>query len=492
MTTRDDLLAAMASRYQGSDRVARGRILDEFAAVTGFHRKHAARLLRSGRVVDRSRPRPRRRIYDDATANALLVFWEASDRICSKRLHVMLPVLVEAMERNGHLRLENGIRARVLAMSASTIDRRLEPFREGAKRRRRAPPSAVVKQAVPIRTFTDWDDPAPGFFEADLVAHSGPSTQGRFIQTLTLTDIASGWTETAPLLFREQGLLTRVLSVMQRSLPMPFLGLDTDNDTVFMNETVQGWCAARGIAFTRSRPYRKNDQAWVEQKNGAVVRKMVGYRRYEGNDAAAMLSELYAVSRLFVNVFQPSFKLIDKIREGAKVKKRYHAPATPCQRLMADARTSDEVKSRLAALQASLDPVDLLARMRICQQRLLDLVGGASPPEDVQSDARLEDFLAGLKDAWKVGTLHTAGKPPRSYRTRADPFEASSGELDRLFEHALGRTGRDLFEQLCADNPGLYTGQHLRTFQRRQKQWRAERAHAMIFGAAEARDSIAA
>lgn len=137
-------------------------------------------------------------------------------------------------------------------MSAATIDRRLEPFREGVNRRRRAPPSAAVKATVPIRTFSDWDDPAPRFFEADLVAHSGPSAHGRFIQTLTLTDIASGWTETAPLLFREQGLLTQVLSKMQRSLPRPLLGLDTDNDTVFMNETVQGWCAAQ-ISPSRDR-----------------------------------------------------------------------------------------------------------------------------------------------------------------------------------------------------------------------------------------------
>lgn len=491
MTTRDDLLAATSGRYLEGDRFTRGRILDEFTAVTGFHRKHAARLLRAGRVVDRSIPRPDRRIYDDAMDNALVVLWEASDRVCSKRLRAMLPILVEAMERHGHVKLQQEIRAGVLAMSAATIDRRLEPFREGAKRRRRAPPSAVVKQAVPIRTFADWGDPAPGFFEADLVAHSGPSAHGRFIQTLTLTDIASGWTETAPLLFREQGLLTQVLSVMRRSLPMPFLGLDTDNDTVFMNETVQGWCAARGITFTRSRPYRKNDQAWVEQKNGAIVRKMVGYRRYEGKEAAAILSELYAVSRLFVNVFQPSFKLIEKTREGAKVTKRYDGPATPCQRLMADPRMSEDVKIRLVALQASLDPVDLLARMRTYQQRLVDLADGASPPAGAENDARLEDFLAGLKDAWKVGTLRTTSKPPRSYRTRADPFEASSSNLERLFEHALGRTSRDLFEQLCADNPGLYASKHLRTFQRRQKKWRAERANAMIFGAAAIASSAA-
>ncbi len=365
-------------------------------------------------------------------------------------------------------------------MSAATIDRRLEQFRNGAKRRRRAPPSAAVKAAVPIRTFADWDNPAPGFFEADLVAHSGPSAHGRFIQTLTLTDISSGWTETAPLLFREQGLLSQVLGVMQRALPMPLLGLDTDNDTVFMNETIQGWCAARAITFTRSRPYRKNDQAWVEQKNGAVVRKLVGYRRYEGQDAAALLGELYAAARLFVNIFQPSFKLIDKTRVGAKVTKRYSGPTTPCQRLMTDPRTSEDTKIRLAALQASLDPVDLLARMRSCQQKLIDLAGDDAPPAGAGNDARLEDFLAGLKDAWKDGRFRTATKPVRSYRTRADPFDASASDLDHLFDNALGRTARDLFDQLLVDNPGVYTVQQFRTFQRRQKQWRADRADAMI------------
>jgi len=209
---------------------------------------------------------------------------------------------------------------------------------------------------------------------------------------------------------------------------------------------------------------------------------MVGYRRYEGHDAATILGELYAVSRLFVNIFQPSFKLIEKTREGAKVTKRYHGPTTPCQRLITDPRTSEDVKERLATLQASLDPVDLLARMRTYQQRLVDLADGAGPPAAVNNDARLEDFLAGLKDAWKVGIFRTTAKPPRTYRTRADPFEASASDLEHLFENALGRTSRDLFEKLCAENPGVYTHQQLRTFQRRQKQWRAERADAMILG----------
>src|SRR5690242_12978228 len=183
--------------------------------------------------------------------------------------------------------------------------------RAGGKPRRRSPVSAAVRRSVPVRTFSDWQDPPPGFFEADLVTHSGPVASGSFAQTLVLTDIATGWTECAPLLVREQKLLTEVLTELRKLLPFPLLGFDTDNDSVFMNETVRDYCQEAGVAFTRCRPYRKNDQAWVEQKNGAVVRRMVGYRRFEGLQAAAELARLYAAMRLFVNFFQPSFKLAD-------------------------------------------------------------------------------------------------------------------------------------------------------------------------------------
>ena len=189
-----------------------------------------------------------------------------------------------------------------------------------------------------MRTFSDWEDPPPGFIEADLVAHSGPVASGSFIQTLVLTDIATGWTECAPLLVREQTVLVEVLSEVRKLLPFGLLGFDTDNDTVFMNETVRDYCQVAGIEFTRCRPYRKNDQAWVEQKNGAIVRRIVGYRRYEGLEAAAELARLYATVRLFINFFQPSFKLAGKQREGARVRKRYHPPATPAQRLLTDPR----------------------------------------------------------------------------------------------------------------------------------------------------------
>ena len=319
MATRDELVVAVAGRYARASRLERGRILDEFVAVTGLHRKHAMRLLRGGQPSQRSGPRPGRRVYDNAVREALVVIWEASDRICGKRLRPLVPILVETMERHGHVQLAPEVRARLLAMSAATMDRSLREARgqTGGRTRQRTAPSAAVRRSVPVRTFEGWDDPAPGFVEADLVAHSGPTAKGSFVQTLTLTDIATGWTECAPLLVREQRLLAEVLGEVRKLLPFPLLGFDTDNDSVFMNETVRDYCHEAGIAFTRCRPYRKNDQAWVEQKNGAVVRRIVGYRRYEGLEAAAMLARLYRSVRLYVNFFQPSFKLSDKSREGA-------------------------------------------------------------------------------------------------------------------------------------------------------------------------------
>ena len=305
----------------------------------------------------RSEAKASRRIYDEAVCEAIVVPWEASDRICGKRLKALMPILVEAMERHGHPGPGPEIRAAVLAMSASMIDRSLREVREqasGRKRRRTAAPSSVRK-SIPVRNFSDWDDPPPGFVEADLVAHCGPVANGSFVRTPAVTDIATGWTECAPLPYREQTLLREVMGEVRRRLPFEPLGFDTDNDSVLVNETVRDYCRDSGIVFTRRRPWRKNDQAFVEQKNGAIVRRIVGYRRLEGLEAAAALSRLYTTTRLFVNFFQPSFKLASKRRDGARVSKRYHAPATPCQRLLADPRTPPEVCERVAELSARLD-----------------------------------------------------------------------------------------------------------------------------------------
>jgi len=493
MATRNELVVAVAGRYALGSRVERGRILDEFAAVTGYHRKHAMRLLRVGQPSRQSGPRPGRRVYDAAVREALIVVWEASDRICSKRLRPLVPILLEAMERHGHLQLAPEVRTGLLAMSAATMDRALREVRgrAGGRTRRRAAPSAAVRRSVPVRTFDGWDDPPPGFVEADLVAHSGPTAKGSFVQTLTLTDIATGWTECAPLLVREQKLLTEVLGELRKLLPFPLLGFDTDNDSVFMNETVRDYCKEAGVEFTRCRPYRKNDQAWVEQKNGAVVRRIVGYRRYEGLEAAAALARLYAAVRLFVNFFQPSFKLAEKAREGAKVRKHYHPPATPCQRLLADRRTSEAVRRRVEAMHATLDPVRLLQEIRTAQQHLVEIADRPTEGEAATAPTTptLEQFLHGLRTAWQEGEVRPTSRPKekaRRGRRRPDPFAAVTAQVREWFEAEPWRTSRELFERLQAERPGIYPDGQRRTLQRRLKLWRREVAHTLVFGAVPA------
>ncbi|MGH7078449.1 MAG: integrase catalytic domain-containing protein [Acetobacteraceae bacterium] len=489
MATRDDLVVALGERYRNAKVAEKRRILDEFVAVTGFHRKHAMRLLRRGQPDCGSGSRARRRLYDDAVREALIMVWEASDRICGKRLQPLLPVLVEATERHGHLQFAPKVRSDLLAMSAATMDRALREVRGRAagRARRRAAPSAAIRRSVPVRTFSDWQDPPPGFFEADLVAHSGPVASGSFVQTLVLTDIATGWTECAPLLVREQKLLTEVLDELRKLLPFALLGFDTDNDSVFINETVRDYCAAAGVAFTRCRPYRKNDQAWVEQKNGAVVRRMVGYRRFEGLGAAAELARLYAAVRLFVNFFQPSFKLAEKQRDGARVRKRYHQPATPYQRLLAHPRTPEAVRCRVTAIAASLDPVHLLCEIRATQQRLVEV---ADKPTNIECavglDVTLERFLSGLRTAWKEGEVRPTARTKmraKRLRRRPDPLAAVSEQLHTWFEAEPERTGRELFERLQAQHPAVYPDGQLRTCQRRLKIWRREMAHKLVFGA---------
>ena len=278
---KQELLATIRDRYRASSKKDKGRILDEFIAVTGHHSKHGIRLL--GQSSDDGEKLPTvkgRRIYDESVRQALIVVWEAADRICGKRLKAALPHLVESMERHGHLDLDPRVRQRLLSASAATLDRLLQPIRTPAAsrqlRRRREPPPG---RNIPVRTFADWNAPPPGFLEIDLVVHHGGSLWGSMIHSLVATDICTGWTEAVPLLSREQSPVAAGLEAIGRQLPFPVKGIDSDNDSVFINETLIKYCAERGIESTRSQPYRKNDQAWIEQKNGAVARHFVAHDR---------------------------------------------------------------------------------------------------------------------------------------------------------------------------------------------------------------------
>jgi len=389
------------------------------------------------------------------------------------------------MEHHGHLQLEPGVRGRLLKMSAATIDRSLREAREkaGGRHRRRATPSAL-RQSIPVRTFSDWNDPPPGFFEADFVAHSGPRTSGSFVQTLVLTDIATGWTEFLPLLVRDKNLLTEALTNLRTRLPFVMLGFDTDNDSVFMNETVRDYCEANGITFTRCRPYRKNDQAWVEQKNGAIIRRVVGYQRFEGMAAAVELSKLYASLRLFVNCYQPSFKLAEKKREGALVRKRYHPPMTPLRRLLDDPRTDTTTRHQAETFGAEVDPVRLLQDIREQQRKLMN-IADTSPGHNTSpgSPSSLNVFLDSLKTAWKEGDPNPVAQPkpkvPRG-RRRPDPLAAVTEQIQSWFAAEPWRTASELLQRLKAECPNVCDDRQLRTLQRRLKIMRRDSALNMI------------
>lgn len=233
-STRDELVRAIAERYRAATHDAKLAILDEFVAVTGYHRKHAIRVLNSVAVAADAR-RPRLPVYDEAVRLALIPLWEASDRVCGKRLKPLLPVLVPSLERHGHLKLDDAVRAKLLAASAATIDRLLaapKAATPGERRRRGALPT--IRRSVPVRTFGDWTNPPPGYMEIDLVSHGGGTVEGSFVHTLTLTDIATGWTECLPLLVRDSGLIVEALARLRPTMPFPLRGVDTDNGSEFI------------------------------------------------------------------------------------------------------------------------------------------------------------------------------------------------------------------------------------------------------------------
>jgi len=233
----------------------------------------------------------------------------------------------------------------------------------------------------------------------DFVSHGGESMQGAFLWSLVATDVGSGWTEAVPLLAREQSLVCEGLAILRRQFPVPIRGIDTDNDSAFINEALQDYCREERLEFTRSRAYQKNDQAWIEQKNGSVVRRFVGYHRLSGLVAGQCLAQLYRMIRLYINYFQPSFKLLSKTREGAKVKKRYHEPATPCDRLLAHAAVAAEAKEALRRELASLDPLEILHQIREGQAALAALSSG--DPGHGPGRESLEAFLAKLPGLWR-------------------------------------------------------------------------------------------
>jgi len=413
----------------------------------------------------------------------LIVLWESSDRICSKRLKQAIPSFLTALEYHGRLILDEEIRNLILSVSPATIDRLLAPVRVKAGLQRKRRRMTRLKKKIPVKTSMDWSDTEPGYFEIDFVVHSGGYLTGHPIYTITITDVSSTWTDYIPLLAREQHLVTEALDIFRKQLPMPMLGINVDNDSAFINETLIEYCLNNSIEFTRSRPGKKNDQAWVEQKNGSIIRKIAGYDRYEGYEAGRLLCKLFNAARLFTNFFQPSFKLREKIREGAKVRKIYDTPITPYKRLLLDDRVSIETKQKLKKQFKNLDPVLLLKQMREAQAGLVDLSQQKSE-EISQGSQSLEDFVNRLPDLWKLGEVRPTHRKklqkPRTWQTYPDAFENVMPQILIWLDLEPDRTAKELFQRLQRKYPGEFEDCQLRTLQRRIKAWREKMARELI------------
>jgi hypothetical protein len=354
---------ALKARYSQAAREKKGKILDEFTQVTGLHRKAAIRLLHRQRQPGLRGGRPP--LYGKKVAEALRIIWEASDRLCSRRLQPFIPEMIRALRKHGEQVLDAATEAELCRISSSTIDRLLRPYRKlgGRKPISTTRPGSLLKNAIPIRTFADWDEDQPGFMEVDLVAHCGDSTEGFYLNTLCGVDVDSGWTECLPVWGKYQERVRQSVHYMKQRIPFALLGIDSDNGSEFINQCFYKYCRDEKITFTRSRSYKKNDSCHVEQKNGNIVRRFVGYERYATKVSFDWLKRVYELVRLYINFFQPTMKLQSKTRHGARVYKVYDTAQTPYQRLLQSGVLTAEKKTELAATYQGLNPVRLLTQI---------------------------------------------------------------------------------------------------------------------------------
>jgi len=393
MKDRKTVTKALAKQYRRSRKGMKRELLTQFVEATGYNRCYGAWLLRHqgmrvevapGRFVEgdarRRVPRVRDKIYGPDVVAAVIKVWKVVDYICGKRLAAALPHVLPRLLACKELRVSKSVYKKLLAISPATIDRLLEPERKKhtLKRRGHTKPGTLLKHEVPLRTFSDWDDVRPGFFEMDLVGHDGGLSDDEFCYTLDLTDVATGWSEQAAVKNRASQWTFEALKEIRQRLPFDVLGLDSDNGSEFINQHLIQYCKDEKITFTRGRPARKNDNCFIEQKNWSIVRRFAGYARFDSTEARQTLNELYSVLRDYNNFFLPSAKLKEKIRNGARITRRYDVPKTPYQRLLDSPHIAPEIKAKLTARYETLNPAALQREIVAFQSKLLKLASRAS------------------------------------------------------------------------------------------------------------------
>lgn len=374
-------------RYRRADRRTKSKILDEFVNTTKLNRKYAIQLLKGTlvirvRTVSRGAPRGRPAIYDQRLLRVLIRLWALFGFMCGKRLVPAIRVNLAVLEKFQELQgMNRETRRALLRISACTVDRLLAGERKKLqlKGRSHTRPGSLRRALIPIRTFDGEDQREPGYVEVDLVGHDGGSTRGEYAQTLTLTDVNTGWTELQAVQNKAQKWVFPALKLLASLLPFLLKGINADNGGEFININVAMWCRLNKMAFTRSRPYRKNDNPYVEQKNNAVVRTAVGYLRYDRPQEVRLLNEIYAQLRLLTNFFYPSMKLLEKTRVGARVKRRYDVPKTPYQRVLESEYIEEATKKSLRAQFATLNPAAITRKMLALQAKLAKVADGKQP-----------------------------------------------------------------------------------------------------------------
>ncbi len=360
-----EYLAELRRSYRHATKPERSTILDEFVKTSGYHRKHAITLLRGNyrhRVPGTPIKRPRASVYTAEDERALLRLVELFDGINSKRLRVALDKTLDRLRSQHHLQVSARCFAHLKMMSPATMDRMRRKAAHGQPRphgQALTKPGSLLKRQIRVRTFADWDDARPGFVECDLVDHGGGDPTGDFAHTLSVTDVATGWTEMYAVRNKAQKHVFSGLQTIRDRLPFPLCGLDSDNGSEFINNELWRYCEREQITFTRSRAGRKNDNCYVEQKNWSVVRRIVGYGRYDTVRQVALLNRLYGYYRLYVNFFLPVMKLQEKVRDGSRTRRIYDAPQTPYERALASPHVSAQDKAKLRQTYAALDVVVL-------------------------------------------------------------------------------------------------------------------------------------